>query len=291
MKNLITFLLLTIVAITNAQPPITTKVDKINIKTADLGNRFDSIALWAKNKEFKHMPISTLGTLISTPNEFTEEQREEILDLIYKPNQTTFSVATAAGERGISTAVTLNYNIISNDDVFTAASINQSVGSVLSNVNAGAQSVSGGSRTASTTYTLSMTYNRNGVSTPETKTATYSTYVPQWAGVSSATDFTNSYATINGDAGLQKYIQASSTITKVVSPSAQYVWFIVTNATGQILDGNNFVQTVGTWDDGVSEFYRKSLTLTLADGTTSATVYLIRSRNTKTLTSFTYKSN
>src|SRR5690606_22634671 len=140
---------------------------------------------------------------------------------------------------------------------------------IMSDIDDGSKSVSGGSRTGNTTYTMSLEYTRQGNPETESVNATYTSRIPQWAGWSSEEDFTNSYSTINTEADFQKYIQSNSAITKEFSPDGEYIWFIITNGTGNIYDGNNFLQSVGTWGDGVSEFYRKSLTLTLADGTTT----------------------
>jgi len=218
---------------------------------------------------------------------FTPEQCEALAALIYRNSISSISVLPTAGERGVSTAITLTYNITSNQDVYTAASINQGIGSVLSNVNAGNVTISGGNKSNTTAYTLSMTYTRNGVSANESKTATYTTYVPQWIGVSTVTDFTT-YAGITA-AGLEKFVQASPSLQKIVNPSAQYVYLISNNAAARVYDGNNFLQTSGAFGDGISEFYTRSFSLTLADGTTTGTVYLYRSRNLKTLTNITYK--
>ena len=277
MKNIFTILSLLLFAVAFGQTgPATTVNGKVTYNYLPAGTN---------NRIFLTKNASTLQLESMTGRLLSDSEYNQ---LFYVNNATTFTVTPTIGERGVPVANTLNYNIIPNSDVFTAASINQGIGSVFSDVGNGAQVRSAGNKTATTTYTLSLAYTRLGVATNEIKTATYTPVVPQWSGVSSVTDFSN-YGEINGE-GFQKYIQTNSVISKVVSPENKYIWFIVNNGTGQILDGNNFVQTIGTFGDGVSEFYRKSLVLTLNDGTT-ATVYLIRSRNTKTLTDFTYKSN
>jgi len=207
---------------------------------------------------------------------FTEEQCAALKALVYSNYSAAFSVTPATGERGVNTALTLNYNIASNNDNVTAASINQGIGSVLANVNTGAKTVSGGSKAITTAYILTTGYTRNGASGSDNRTATYTPNNPQWAGVSSATDFTD-YATINGVSGFTKYLQANSGITKAMNPATQYEWFIVTNGTG-IISGSGLTYSIGAWGDPNTFFWRKSLNLTLADGTTTATVYLIRSR-------------
>lgn len=220
---------------------------------------------------------------------FNEIQHEKLLNLIYTNGTSTISVSPSSGERGVNAALIVNYNITSNDDVFGTANINQGIGDVTGDIDAGNQSASGGNSTINKSFTMNLSYTRNGESKTENKTATYNTYIPQWAGWSAEEDFVNNYSSINSEPNFQKYIQSSASINKANSPTGEYIWFISTKNNATIKDTNDFVQTVGIWGDGTSEFYRKPLTLTLADGITTVTVYLYRSRNVKTLSSFTYK--
>lgn len=219
---------------------------------------------------------------------FTQSQHERLADLVYEDYVVTMSLSPSTGERGLSTPLTLTYNIQSKDDKILEATINQSIGVVTDDVDKGSESVSGGSSVSNKTFTMTVDYERKGDEDTTTHSATYTTYIPQWAGVSDETDF-STYSALGAEAGLQKYVQSSASINKQSSPTDEYVWFISNKNNATIKDTNDFVQTIGTWNDGVSEFYSKSLSLTLADGTTTVTVYLYRSRNTKTLTSFTYK--
>jgi hypothetical protein len=221
---------------------------------------------------------------------FTDEQRERILDLIYENNIATFSVSPTTGERGVSTALTLNYNIESKDDEFTAASINQGVGDILDRVDAGAQSEPYGNKPVSLTFTLSMAYNRNSVPTNENKTATYNAWVPQWSGATPKTrsDFSGAeYAALNAE--LTKVVQPStSSLSKSFTVTDGYPWFVVSIGTGVIRDGNGFAYDIGAWDDPTAYFWRKSITLTLNDGVTTSTVWLIRTRESHVLSAFTF---
>lgn len=217
---------------------------------------------------------------------FNEEQHTRLLDLIYQNNITTFSTSPSFGERGVSQAVNVVFNIQSKDDVITSASINNGVGNILSYVDQGSTNRAAGNYKVTTTFVLSLGYNRNGVPTVETKNATYNAYTPQFAGVSSETDFTN-YSALSTN--LQKYVQSNSAINKVMTASNQYIWFISTNSAATIKDTNDFVQTVGNWGTAGVEFWTKSLNLTLADGTTTSTVYLYRTRQLKTFSNITYK--
>lgn len=217
--------------------------------------------------------------------QFSKSQKDRILDLIYINGTSAFSVSPSSGERGVSTALTVNYNIVSNDDVFGTASINQGIGDVSADIDEGASTASGGSSVVNKSFTLTLNYTRQGEAVEETKSATYTTYTPQWRGVSAETDFTT-YSGLNGE--LTKFVQSSAATSMTISPSDEYVWFVSNKSNAVIKDGNGFTQTIGTWGDGVSEFYTKSLSLTLADGSTVETVYLYRTRNTKTFTNLTF---
>ena len=227
-----------------------------------------------------------------SPNEyyhFNEIQQKKLLSLIHTNGTSSISVSPSSGERGVNATLTVNYNITSNDDVFGTATINQGIGDVTVSIDSGNQSTSGGNSSINKSFTMSLSYTRNGDPKTENKTTTYNTYIPQWAGWSAEEDFADNYSSINSEINFQKYIQSSANINKVNSPTGEYIWFISNKNNAIIKDTNDFVQSVGTWGDGTSEFYQKPLTLTLADGITTVTVYLYRSRNVKTLSAFTYK--
>jgi len=211
----------------------------------------------------------------------TEDQHTRVLALIYANSLSTLAVNPPIGERGLATPITVFYNIQTNDDVFTSASINNGIGNVLSNVNAGLQSVSGGTKTLNATYTLSLGYTRNGVTTTETKNATYTTYIPQWKGISSSATLNSAnYAALS--VALQKTVQANTTLSLDVQPVGQYVWFVSTNPNASITN-SGFGTTVGAWDSTTAFFIKQTVTLTLADGTTTASLTFYRTRNTVTL--------
>lgn len=236
--------------------------------------------------EKNHNALDSLqGGQSSEYYHLSESQHERVLDLIYINGTSTFSVSPSSGERGVSTSLTVNYNIVSNDDIFGTASINQGIGDVSADIDEGASTASGGSSVVNKSFTLTLNYTRQGVAEEETKSATYTAHIPQWRGVSAETDFTT-YAGLNGE--LTKFVQSSAATSMTISPSDDYIWFVSNKSNAVIKDGNGFTQTIGTWGDGVSEFYTKSLSLTLADGSTVETVYLYRTRLTKSFTNLTY---
>lgn len=231
------------------------------------------------------------GLNVGDYQHLTASQLDRVLDLIYLNNTSTIITSPTFGERGRATSVNVLFEINSNDDNFISASINQGIGNVLPLINLGPQTISAGNLVNNTTFTLSMSYNRDGVILNENKSTNYNAYIPQWIGVSDDNALTT-YSEFTDN--LEKFVQSSPNISRVLSPNDEYIWFVSTanissSSTLKIRDVNDFVQTVGNWNDGVSEFYKQSINLTLFDNTTTANVFLYRSRQTKTLTNFTYK--
>lgn len=213
-----------------------------------------------------------------------QNEYDRFKDLIYVDHETSFSLSPLTGEKGVNQEISVNVKIDSNDDEITYAFINQGIGNILPYVD---DDTHGISQTVSNnvTYTLYINYIKNGETSAETTTTTYTAYTPQFAGFSSATDYTT-YSALA--AALQKYVQSGTKITKSMSPTNQYIWFVSNNPNTTIYDNNMFAQTVGNWNDTTKEFWKKSITLTLANGSTTSTVYLFRSRDTKTFSNFNY---
>lgn len=214
----------------------------------------------------------------------TQAQHTKVLSFIFENNVTSFYIIPTSGEKGVSSNLNLYYNIQSNDDEFVNASINNGIGNAL--VDNGLTTVNAGSSLVTKSFLLSLSYNREGNLINETKTTTYNAYAPQFAGVASVDDMTTYNEMIFY---LIKYVQSSFAISKKSSPTAEYIWFVSNKPNAIIKDQNNFVQNQGVWNNGSTEFYRKEINILLADGVTSQTVYLYRSRGVKTLTDFTYK--
>lgn len=212
-----------------------------------------------------------------------QNQYNSLVAMLYNPKTVSFGVSPVNGEKGVDAALTLNYNITANDDSIVSADINQGIG----NVALMSGSVSGGTKKATTSYILTISYKDNlDVAKISNHTTSYNAYVPQWYGFHKNDDITT-YADLSSY--LTKVIQSSSTIQQSVSPNNDYIYFVVTKGNAKIFDQNNFEQTVGTWGDGVSEFYKKSIIVTLQDNTTE-TLFVYRTRNMKTITQpFIYK--
>lgn len=206
-------------------------------------------------------------------------QYEWIQQQLYVNHTATFSASPSTGERGVNTSITINYNIISNDDEITSATINQGIGSVLSDVDDGAKSVSGGIRSNNITWTLSIGYNRMGESGTQNRTATYTTYIPKWHGLSESLEdvTTGNYALLNSE--LNKLVNNSNSMSFTHNSNTdEYIWFISPLNINKIT-ASGFDTTIGNWNDPGTFFWKKSLPgFVLANGTDTVTIYLYRTR-------------
>lgn len=216
----------------------------------------------------------------------TELEYIKLKALLFTYLEAVINVSPISGEKGVPSELYLTFKIDSNDDEIISALISNGVGNVLNIVNQGLVSVPLPSSKVSQTYVLIIEYDRKGQILNETRTTTYNAYVPQFAGVSSLTDIMT-YGAMSSN--LTKYVQASNSIAKKSSPVRQYIWFVSSKSNAVIKDQNDFTQNQGVWNNGSTEFYRKEVTILLADGVTPQTLYLFRSRGVKTLTDFIYK--
>jgi hypothetical protein len=215
----------------------------------------------------------------------TNSQHIRVLNLIYINNTVSFSVSPNTGERGISTSLTLNYTVTPNDDNITGATINPGSYNVLANVTGLPQTQSVGNFSITTAHILTLGYIRNGFTSTSTNSATYTTYVPQWLGVSATATLSSNVYSVVTALGLTKIVQSSTTLTSGMTSNNQYLWFISNNSNATITSSGlpNVIGAINT-EDGVSEWYKKSIVLTLSDGVTTATVYTYRTRELKTIT-------
>lgn len=239
-----------------------TEVEEINDSTM--------VALFDENKVLKFFAYKELF--------ISDEQIAWIRSQMYKNYTATISVSPTNAERGVNTSITVGYNISSNNDVITSASINQSIGSVLSNVDTGAQTVSGGTKSQNTTYTLSIGYTRNGVSGSETHSATFTTYIPKWYGASETLEdvTANDYSELSE---LNKVVSSASTMNFTHNTTDdEYVWFVSSVNTNKIT-ASGFDTTIGDWNDPTAFFWKKAVSsFKLANGTDTVTMYVYRTR-------------
>jgi len=109
---------------------------------------------------------------IRLPKEFTDGQKDKLLELIYKNLTHTFTLNKYIFEKGVSTNVTASFNIVANDDTDVVHKIN---GSSKALVGTEIYSI-----TDTTTYSSIVTYKRNGTNGESrinrTITAVYASY-------------------------------------------------------------------------------------------------------------------
>jgi hypothetical protein len=208
----------------------------------------------------------------------SDEEREWIQSQMYENYSATISVSPTSAERGVNTSITVGYNISSNDDVITSASINQSIGSVIDDVDEGLTSISGGTKSQNTTYTLSIGYTRNGVSGSGNHSATFTTYIPKWYGASETLEdvTANDYSELSE---LSKVVSSANTMNFTHNTTDdEYVWFVSSVNTNKIT-ASGFDTTIGDWNDSTAFFWKKAVSsFKLANGTDTTTVYVYRTR-------------
>jgi hypothetical protein len=221
----------------------------------------------------------------------TASQQNRVLNLIYSGQVTTFSIAPTTAERGTATTVTASYRMIAGDDIYTGATINPLGYNLYPDFTDGTPRTTGFTQAASastTTYTLNYGYTRNGVGNAAAASATFTTYLPQWCGVNVAFSAVTTYAAVSA-LGLTKIVSSSASQSMTPIANNQYIWFISNKSNATITQGGlpTAISNLNV-EDGVSDFYLKSFTLTLANGITTGALYTYISRQSKTLTGVLY---
>jgi hypothetical protein len=221
----------------------------------------------------------------------TASQSSRVLNLIYSAQVTTFSISPRTAERGTATTVTASYRMIAGDDVYTGATINPLGYNLYPTFTDGVARTTAFTQSTSantTTFTLNYGFIRNGVGSVATSSDTLTTYLPQWCGVNVAFSAATNYAAVNA-LGLTKIVSSSASQSMTPIANNQYIWFISNKSNATITQGGlpTAISNLNV-EDGVSDFYLKSFTLTLADGVTTGALYTYISRQSKTLTGVLY---
>ena len=221
----------------------------------------------------------------------TASQNSRVLNLIYSGQVTTFSISPTTAERGTATTVTASYRMIAGDDIYTGATINPLGFNLYPTFTDGAARTTAFTQSTSantTTFTLNYGFTRNGVGSATTSTATFTTFLPQWCGVNVAFSAATNYAAVSA-LGLTKIVSSSAVQTMTPTASNQYIWFI-SNKSNAVVTQTNFPTSVSLLniEDGVSDFYLKTFTITLADGVTTGSLFTYITRLPKALSGITY---
>lgn len=188
-------------------------------------------------------------------------------------------------EKGVDTQVSATYTITPNQDEITIANLN---GITNLNIEGVESSVVLDTVDQSFDATLTITYNTIG----EEGAVGVHTYRadalnPKWWGASSSSDY-STYTSISSE--LTKIIDEAEFFENYfTSVNNKYIWFIY-EKTGEpeVYDQNGFKYDIGNWSETTDNtFVYKTITLTLADGTSTADVTLVRSSQPMTFYNIT----
>jgi len=193
-------------------------------------------------------------------SQFTEEQVEAILDLLYGTVTISSTLDVSEFEKGVATSILYN-SLIEHKGItvlsITLNNVNQQIGANETTVN------STDSITVTKDYILKVTYLKSGNTTIQTDTITSNGYVPKLYGLSLGLDYDgNPVSAIP----LSKYIGASNTIEYSGVLNSMNMWFIVPNASNEIFDQNGLFFKIGDWTSD-DFFIHKSGFIVLNDGT------------------------
>ena len=221
-----------------------------------------------------NLEITTKSTTVDIfetflpPTQFTEVQADKILNLIFVNAVLSLSVTPTTFEKNKQTTATWTYTITLNDNTLSSITFD---GVNLDLNLSGNQSFN---IFGTTSKQIDTVYVENST---DSKTATSTALEPQYYGVSDQENFNGS--TYLNLTNLTKTVQSSPSISQTISPNNQYVYFLSTKSNAVIRDGNGFNNT--------ADFEITLISVEYADGG-NQTLYQYRSKNTKTLTNFTY---
>ena len=212
-------------------------------------------------------------------NDFTTQEILDLKNLLFTPGSISISNnAPSRPEKRIARDITFTYSVNLNDDIISTATFdgldvidNPNSTQIYNNVP--------GDETFKKSFNVTFAPTTTGIgarSVPKSSTVTF--FNPQYHGVSFIEDFNNkTYSELA--ANLNKKVQSEDSITQIVSPTDQFVYFLSTNNNATITDGNGF--------DNTTDFSSSIITVQFADET-NQTLYQYRTIDTKTLTEFEY---
>jgi hypothetical protein len=209
---------------------------------------------------------------------FTDTQEDRLRDSVYEDLTQTLSVSPTSFEKGVSTNLTFTWKVTKNDDTLNTVTVDN-----IDKLN----EATGINRTyvvnnqiATKSVQLAVNLTRNTVipeTFTETSTVTSNGYVPQFKGQLADTLSANTY-NLTDFSATTKLIQNGKNMSLSETFTNKYAVILTKTAISQIvLSVAPEPLSIGTWDDGVSYFYEKVVTLTLADGSTES-MFLYRTR-------------
>ena len=216
---------------------------------------------------------------------FDSDFAARLRDLVYKDATASLSLNQSPIEKGLETEIIFSWVITPNDDTFDGFTFDGvAVPSTSQAFNL----------TETTTKTLSVDLKRTkdlsqvaeDVNLSVSKTVYF--YSPQYVGkLSSVTLEPSSYTVANlNSISDSKYVMSSDTITASGTYSNEFAFFITNSNSTVFKDGNDFTLSVGDFNSTTAFIIKKSVTVTLANGSTE-TMYFYRTRETvNTTTTF-----
>lgn len=227
---------------------------------------------------FKSGSTYTIKPEIERSRDFTQTQVNRVKDSVYEEVVKTVSVAPTSFEKGVSTDLVFTWNVDKKDDTLGYVQID---GNTVTNEATGVNRTyltNGQVATKGVFLTVNVIRNNTtGGSFTTNILATANGYVPQFKGQLASTLAADAYF-ISDFNTITKLIQNGKNMTISETFSNKYAVILTKEAITQIVFSvAPEPLSIGNWDDGVSYFYRKTVTLTLADGTVE-TMFLYRTR-------------
>ncbi len=209
------------------------------------------------------------------PDQFTTEQANRLKDLVYDSLDYSLSNNVNIFEKGVATNITFSHSIEPDDDTVLTASFDGV--DILANL---IDSVVFNGVVNTLTKSMSITVD-SGQTIPVISSTAWA-LVPQYTGITALSEPLYDYASLGA---FTKLIQSSLTITKSFVLANQYGFFISNSSSATITDTDtNFSLTVGAWASTTDFFIKKSVVITLADGSTeNVTIYRTRELLSQTL--------
>tara|TARA_R110000772_G_scaffold209651_1_gene320248 strand:- start:46 stop:1011 length:966 start_codon:yes stop_codon:yes gene_type:complete len=211
---------------------------------------------------------------------FDEDFAARLRALVYVQSAVSFTTDKDTLEKGLVTNVVFNFTVTENDDTLVSAVL----GGVVQTSNPDSETYSLSVTTQKTLIvtvlrTLDLSQTAQTIVTNYYRTVGF--YAPQFYGkLASGTlepaSFTVASLTSISDA---KYIQSNDSKTVTATYANQYAFFITNSNSTVFKDGNDFTLSIGAWASTTDFIIKKTITITLANGTTD-TMYLYRTRET-----------
>jgi hypothetical protein len=215
---------------------------------------------------------------------FDSDFAARLRELVYKEATISFTANLYTLEKGLAVPVVFSFNVYQNDDLVTNIKL-EGVTQVNNPDSATFTLSTTSTKTLVTTLKRTVDLSQDAVEVVVTEGETVNFYAPQYRGklgssVLEPAAFTVANLNASTDA---KYIQSSRAYTFTATYANQYAFFISNSDSLIINDATNNPFTIGEWASTTAFIIKKTITVTLSNGTTE-TMYLYRTRQTVSAT-------